>query len=158
VDETYGAAAERVEVTMHDGDWIVFNVANNRMRWNGSHYFAAAGMMDEGSPSFWSESSSGRWVACEDPSEVRDFIARATTGLENKAVAITDQKWGGGDERMEKFTGGWKGEGIWSSGNARNIWVKYLVAAPRPPKSTAGPTAARPAGPATGPSSLFGTP
>src|SRR3954469_20834310 len=33
--ERFGATAERIDIEVRRGDWLVFNVVNNRMRWGG---------------------------------------------------------------------------------------------------------------------------
>src|ERR1044072_1633950 len=35
LNEVFGAAVERIDLEVRPGDWIVFNVVNNRMRWGG---------------------------------------------------------------------------------------------------------------------------
>ena len=113
---------------LHVNDWIVFNVVNDRMRWNGSRYFAVAGMMAEGEPTFWSDADSGRWVFCETPGAVSQFIASADDSSSNHVARIDAHKWRDGDKIMQKFSGVWKGDAIWGTGKSRNIWVKYKVA------------------------------
>src|SRR6476646_5439873 len=39
LDERFGATVERLDVEVRKGDWLVFNVVNNRMRWGGASYF-----------------------------------------------------------------------------------------------------------------------
>src|SRR5712671_6843774 len=41
--ERFGATAEKVKVSVRSGDWLVFHVVQNRLRWGGSKYFAVAG-------------------------------------------------------------------------------------------------------------------
>src|SRR4051794_3180660 len=36
--EAFGATAERVDLKVRRGDWLVFNVVNNRLRWGGASY------------------------------------------------------------------------------------------------------------------------
>ena len=50
LDEMYGATIERIDIDVRQGDWIVFNVANNRLRWGGAACFIAAGLMGEDKP------------------------------------------------------------------------------------------------------------
>src|SRR4051812_2982701 len=45
--ERFGATAERVSVAVRAGDWLVFHVVHDRLRWNGSKYFAVAGCFGE---------------------------------------------------------------------------------------------------------------
>src|ERR1043166_8249775 len=37
--ERFGACTERIDVPVRAGDWLVFHVVNNRMRWGGARYF-----------------------------------------------------------------------------------------------------------------------
>jgi len=41
--------SERTNIQVRHGDWLVFHVANNRLRWGGSYYFAAAGLFEKAS-------------------------------------------------------------------------------------------------------------
>ena len=45
--EVYGAIGERVDITVRERDWVVFNVVNNRLRWGGAYYFGVAGVNDD---------------------------------------------------------------------------------------------------------------
>src|SRR5687768_17044710 len=40
LEERFGATAERITVDVRKGDWLVFHVVHNRIRWGGSKYFA----------------------------------------------------------------------------------------------------------------------
>src|SRR5438045_3717891 len=44
-EEIYGATVERINVQVHAGDWLVFHVVNDRLRWGGCEYFAVAGIL-----------------------------------------------------------------------------------------------------------------
>ena len=41
--EVFGATAERIDIEVREGDWVVFNVVNNRLRWGGASYFGVTG-------------------------------------------------------------------------------------------------------------------
>src|SRR5438270_4723551 len=43
LEERFGATAERIEMAIRPGDWVVFNVVNNRLRWGGCAYFGVTG-------------------------------------------------------------------------------------------------------------------
>src|SRR3954454_12939595 len=58
--EVFGATVERITLDVRRGDWLVFNVVNNRLRWGGSSYFAVSGRGDAG-VGFTTELDSGRW-------------------------------------------------------------------------------------------------
>ena len=127
LEEIYGATVEKIEVEVREGDWIVFNVVNNRLRWGGCSYFAAAGMKANLGVGFVSEADSGRWVACDDPGQVAAFIAYPE-GVAKPARRIA-AKWDQGDARMNGITDGWKGSAVW--GDSRNTWIKYVAPVPR---------------------------
>src|SRR5437762_10648520 len=44
--EHFGATVERIDEGVKKGDWLVFNVVNNRLRWGGACYFGVAGCFD----------------------------------------------------------------------------------------------------------------
>src|SRR3954451_17644250 len=46
--EVHGATAERIDIEVREGDWLVFNVVNNRLRWGGCSYFRVAGRGEGG--------------------------------------------------------------------------------------------------------------
>jgi hypothetical protein len=127
LEDVYGATVEKVDIEVREGDWVVFNVVNNRLRWGGRSYFAAAGMKANLGVGFVSETQSGSWVTCDEPGQVAEFIAYPV-GLVRPARQIKE-KWGQGDARMNGITDGWKGEAIW--GDSRNTWIKYVAPAPR---------------------------
>ena len=165
--ERFGATSERMNVELHAGDWIVFNVVANRMRWGGSRYFAVEGMTDQGEPAFWTESDTGKWSFCDNPSDVERFIASPAYQATSRVVKITSHKWGEGDKTMKGLTKQWKGEAIWASGASRNIWIKYGVTSPPPPEKPTPPVNSAPPAtpantpPAAGPTTrkgLFDTP
>jgi hypothetical protein len=127
LEEIFGATVEKVEIDVREGDWVVFNVVNNRLRWNGCSYFAAAGMKANQGVEFVSETASGRWVACDEPGEVPAFIAYPQT--RSKPARPIEARWDQGDSRMNGITDGWKGEAVW--GDSRNTWIKYVAPLPR---------------------------
>ena len=71
--ERFGATAERIDIEVRQGDWLVFNVVNNRMRWGGCSYFAVTGRASTG-VAFTTELESGRWSCCDSPAKVADFL------------------------------------------------------------------------------------
>jgi len=123
--EVYGAIGERTTVTVREGDWLVFNVANNRLRWNGAYYFGVAGVAEDGSVAFVSEESD-RWSVCEDPGQVPRFIADPKF-LDDNAVQRIEKPWSGGDKLINSKVKGWTGYAIWGSPTNRNIWLKVRV-------------------------------
>ena len=126
--DVYGAEMERAEIAVHEGDWLVFHVANNQLRWGGACYFACAGVKDDanGTIAFVSETQSGRWLACDDLTELPRFIAERDYLSDRKAQRPT-KEWDGGDVRMRQRVPGWNGEAVW--GTSRSTWIKYVVTA-----------------------------
>jgi hypothetical protein len=133
--EIFGAQVEQDEVELHAGDWVVFNVASNGLRWNGSSYFAAAALADDGSVAFNTETDSHRWSACDAVGDVPRFLAEPTFGADRPTVRPA-HVWGDGDKIIRKRVPGWAGAPVW--GTSHSCWIKYVV--PR-----AAPAAAAPA-------------
>ncbi len=123
--ERFGATVERIKADVRQGDWLVFNVVNNRLRWGGVHYFAVAGWLAENEFGFVSELGSGRWSVCDDPGQTGRFIRERSFMSHNRAVAIK-RPWGEGTKFMRRYAGKtWHGDPLW--GRTRNTWVKVIV-------------------------------
>ncbi|HEX4647155.1 MAG TPA: J domain-containing protein [Verrucomicrobiae bacterium] len=133
VAEMNGATAEKADIIVREGDWLVFNVVNNRLRWNAAYYFAAVGIGENGAVGFSSELQSGHWSFCDDPAEVTRFIAEPGYMATNHARAV-ERPWGRGDDIMKGFNRDWQGQPLW--GTNRNTWLKF-VAVPDVPVRTA---------------------
>jgi len=88
IGESFGATCEKMLITVHEGDWLVFNVVNNRFRWNAVYYFAAAGVKGNQTIAFASELESGRWSFCDDARDVTRFIAEPQFLAANRALAV----------------------------------------------------------------------
>ena len=131
VGETHGATTEQLTLAVHEGDWLVFNVVNDRFRWGGACYFGAAGMDSRGNVTFVSERKSGQWSSCDDPGAVPRFIAEADY-LAADAVHEIPNVWSQGDGELSQRLGKWTGEPIW--GTNRNTWLKY-----RAPRASPAP-------------------
>ncbi|WP_435008581.1 hypothetical protein P12x_005789 [Tundrisphaera lichenicola] len=123
VDEIHGATVERITLDVRRGDWLVFNVVNNRLRWGGTQYFAVSGRGDSG-VSVMTEPDSGRWSVCDDPSEVKCFIADRDHWAGHRALPIAFP-WGEGDSLMTRHADGWAGKPVW--GTSRNTWIKFIA-------------------------------
>lgn len=123
--EQYGAIGERTDITVRERDWLVFNVANNRLRWNGAYYFGVAGVNDDGSVGISSEENE-QWSVCEDPGLVPRFIAEADFLATNYAQRIP-KPWTGGDSMIRTHVRDWSGYAIWGSPTNRNIWIKFYA-------------------------------
>jgi dipeptidyl aminopeptidase/acylaminoacyl peptidase len=136
VGENYGATSEKIEVEVREGDWLVFNVANNRLRWGGAYYFGAAGVNDEEPRiGFTTAPGDGRWSYCDDPARVPAFIAHPRY-LADQAARAPENPWPGGDGEMKARVPEWDGKPVW--GRERTTWLKFIA----PP---AGATASAPA-------------
>ena len=47
IQEIHRATVERIKANVRQGDWLVFHVVNNKMRWGGASYFAVKGLGGE---------------------------------------------------------------------------------------------------------------
>jgi len=125
LNEIFGATAERINVDVRPGDWLVFHVVNNRLRWEGSKYFAVAGMLGENDFGFVSDPASEAWSVCDDPERVRDFIRHRDEGTEIRASPIA-KPWGEGDDHMRQNAGaGFPGKALWGGG--ASTWIKFVA-------------------------------
>jgi hypothetical protein len=122
--ERFGAQMEQIDVPIHKGDWVVFAVANNRLRWGGSYYFGAAGMTQEKRLVFQSKLGDPRWTYTDDPGAVTQLIRqRNTRGRPVESVKVV---WGDGHGLMKERTNNlWTGDPVW--GAARLSWIKFIV-------------------------------
>lgn len=125
LEERFGATVERIDIEVKRGDWLVFNVANNRMRWGGAYYFAVAGCFAPNEFGFVSSLEDGRWSVCDTPGDVDKFITQKTY-FENHPAQKIAQPWSDGTPLMQQYAGGnWNGSPVW--GSSRNTYVKVLV-------------------------------
>ncbi len=123
VAEVFGATVERIKVDVRPGDWLVFNVVNNRLRWRGASYFAVSGRGDSG-VAFTTELDSGRWSCCDDPGQVAQFIADRDRFADHRALPVANP-WDQGDSLMARHADGWAGKPVW--GGSRNTWIKFIA-------------------------------
>ena len=125
LEERFGATAERVEVEVRKGDWLVFHVVNNRLRWGGASYFGLAGCFGPDEFGFVSDPGSGAWIACDTPRDADRFIARRDH-LRHQAAAAIPNPWADGTPMMQAHAGAaWNGSPVW--GSARSTWLKVVV-------------------------------
>lgn len=130
LEERFGATAERITVDVRKGDWLVFQVVHNRIRWGGSKYFAVAGLVDDTQIGFVSDPASQQWGVCDDPVKSVEFVRSRDAGMEVRAGAIANP-WGEGDMYMTKFVGsGYAGKPLW--GGAASTWIKFVADEPAP--------------------------
>lgn len=123
IEEIFGATVERIHVDVRPGDWLVFNVVNNRLRWGGCSYFAVTGRGKSG-VGFTTDLDSGRWSCCDDPGQVGQFIAERDRFADHRALPPANP-WSDGDSIMTRHADGWKGRPIW--GGSRNTWIKFVA-------------------------------
>jgi hypothetical protein len=123
--DRFGATVEETAIEVRQGDWIVFHVVNNRLRWEGAYYFAAAGLIAKGEFGFVSELSSGDWSVCDQPSLAEKFIAQKDFLSDHRAAPV-DRPWHEGTGLMKRYAGAsWHGDPIW--GRERSTWIKIVV-------------------------------
>ncbi len=67
-----GVAYDRLELEIREGDWLVFQVANDRAR--GEGFLAAWGLDNDGKTVFQSSATDG-WFVCEEPGRAHAFVA-----------------------------------------------------------------------------------
>lgn len=132
--DRFGASAECIDVPLQAGDWIVFHVANNRLRHEGRMYFAMAASNGADRFAHVSDHASPQWSSCDDPGRARDFIKGRHEGTESRAVPIT-KVWEEGDKYMTEFSGAtFPGAPLW--GAAPSCWIKYVVPGPEKKPTT----------------------
>jgi len=132
--DRFGASAECIDVPLQAGDWIVFHVANNRLRHEGRIYFAMAASDGADRFAHVSDPASPQWSSCDDPGRARDFIKGRREGTESRAVPIT-KVWEEGDKYMTEFSGAtFPGIPLW--GAAPSCWIKYVVPGPEKKPTT----------------------
>ncbi|HEY7119765.1 MAG TPA: hypothetical protein VH475_24450 [Tepidisphaeraceae bacterium] len=125
-DEVYGAQVERVTLDLRPGDWVVFNVVNNRLRWGGAYYFAAAVLAPDGTTAFPSETRTGDWSACDDLNQAAKFVSDRDHLRDHKPQPIA-KKWDRGDQSILKRCPDFNGEGIWGDPASKSTWIKFVV-------------------------------
>ena len=122
-EDAHGATVERIKVDIRPGDWLVFNVVSNRMRWGGSAYFAVSGRGPSG-VRIVTETDSGRWSCCDDLTQVGRFIAERDHLADHRAMA-PPVPWSDGDSLMARHSDGAASKPIW--GGSRNTWIKFIA-------------------------------
>lgn len=128
--EIHGATSERIHMDLYPGDWIVFHVVANRLRWNGASYFGVHATTPDGRQAFVSRVDDA-WSACDDPAAVGAFIAERRAGLAGP-VAAPAHAWHDAPRIWRDVLGAdFPGEPVW--GRAPSTWIKYVVGpAPAP--------------------------
>jgi hypothetical protein len=123
--DRFGATAESTAIEVQKGDWLVFHVVNNRLRWDGAYYFGVAGVIAPGEFGFVSELASGIWSVCDSPASAGQFIAQKDFMSDNRAVPV-ERPWHEGTGLMKRYAGEtWDGVPVW--GRERSTWIKVRV-------------------------------
>ena len=108
VSDSDRATVEAIDVEVRRGDWLVFNVVNNRLRWGGARYFAVAGIKEGSGTAFTTDLTTGRWTCCDDPSQAAAFIADPRF-LRHQLARGIETRWDQGDALMNQHADGWHG-------------------------------------------------
>lgn len=133
--DVYGATMEQVDIDVLEGDWLVFNVASNPVRWGGSSFFGVAGMLTPQATIFASSLQDGRWTFEEGLDRLPAFLA--SRDVQGRPVIPPAPEWDQGRTRMQEITSRtWNGDPIW--GLSHNTWIKFIASpvtnrAPIPP-------------------------
>jgi len=124
--ETHGAITERISVDLDPGDWVVFHVVANRLRWGGASYFGVYATALDDSHAF-SSTTKGNWSYCDDVTQVSAFIAERDTGADRLARA-PQKPWHAAPRLWRSHIGRrFPGEPVW--GAAPSTWIKCIVPA-----------------------------
>lgn len=125
-NEIYGAQVERVTLTLRPGDWVVFNVVNNRLRWGGAYYFAAAAVDVDGLAVFSSQTGDGNWSACDDVAQIARFVGERDHLRDHKPQPVK-KEWDQGDHHIHRLCPDFTGEAIWGDPESKSTWIKFVV-------------------------------
>lgn len=123
--EIFGATVERITLDISQGDWLVFNAVNNRLRWGGCRFFGLIGFVAENEATLHSRIRDSAWSYCDRFDQAMEFIEKRDFLHQQQPHAI-EVPWGDGTSIMNELAGGnWRGEPIW--GRSRNTFLKLQV-------------------------------
>ena len=125
----YGATIEQVDLDVHEGDWLVFLLANDQKRWNGARLFIAA-VTGDGKPVLETHAAAP-WFSNDDPTTAAAFIAQYDSGKEKPAALIPDGELWDGISNYRRAFPDTTAEPIW--GDDRVTWIKLRVPATTQP-------------------------
>jgi hypothetical protein len=137
--DRFGATIEKIQMEVRRGDWLVFHVVHNHLRWGGTKYFAVAGCQAKNEFGFVSDPASADWSSCDDPAKVSEFIKNRDHGIKTRARTI-ENPWSEGDPDMKVTAGeNFGGKALW--GGAPSTWIKFVApgGAPIPPSVAEAP-------------------
>jgi hypothetical protein len=128
-NELFGAEVEKDDIKVSTGDWLVFHVVSNAIRWNGVYFFAAAGMREKDDFGFFTDYKSDDWSSCDNPSDVDQFISDKNYMSDAKVHRIPEENlWRDGIPRIKAYTGdSWPGTPLWGHIGSRSVWLKVIV-------------------------------
>jgi hypothetical protein len=122
--EVFGRTAERLPIDLREGDWVVFQLANNIVRGKGGRLFIAGALLND--KPVIETSASSPWFFEDNPGKAGDFMASYDSGREQNAVSIpTDEAWGDGVKLYKRAFPQTKAEPIW--GNQPVTWIKLRL-------------------------------
>jgi len=126
IHEIYGATVEKITLDLSAGDWLVFHVVNNRLRWNGCRFFGMAAMV-AGNETTIVSSKGNEWSFTDKPGEAPKFIS-SRDALHDRSVNVipVDRAWDQGVPRLNEVCGAeWRGQPIW--GEAASTYLKVRI-------------------------------
>ena len=132
--ENFGATMMQVHVSIYPGDWLVFNVSNDRFRWGGASGLAVAGLL-RGHTSFTSQINSPLWCSCVNLAQVPAFIANRNSLMARPVVRPRNPYrwvWNSVNGKCNFKNG----KIIWAKGRRANVWIKYRVPGPTTQKTS----------------------
>jgi outer membrane protein assembly factor BamB len=134
LDEIFGMLPEVIELDLHERDWIVFNVVNDRFRWGGAKYFGVCALDADGEIAF-TTGNDGTWSACDAPGAVPAFIASREVGMDRLATAFQgdatmDERWRNYFKRDDHPKPDFTCVPVW--GTERTTWIKHVVGPAKP--------------------------
>jgi outer membrane protein assembly factor BamB len=122
--EIHGASTECVHTDLRPGDWVVFHVVANRLRWGGSAYLGVFGVDSQGLQAFVS-TTKGNWSACDDIAKAKRFVLERDFGADILASKPA-KPWEGAAPIWKKQIGrDFPGEAVW--GKKSSTWIKFIV-------------------------------
>jgi hypothetical protein len=120
--DAFGARMERVDMEVHEGDWLAFHVVNRNLGGGFPPYFAVAVMVNASHSAFQSQTET--WCVCDTPGKAPRFIASFGDPGDGRARRRT-RPWAEGDQEMKRTVPDWHGESIW--GNSNDEYLKVLM-------------------------------
>lgn len=132
-EEIFGATRESCRLAVKEGDWLVFHVVNNRMRWGGARLFVAA-LLHNDEPILVTQLDE-KWSYCEKLENITTFIGVRDEGFGEPIKQIPAEKvWDGIGKWQSQPSGGYGAVPIWGQGPS--TWIKVRIPTSSLPKPT----------------------